>query len=534
MTSTNDTFMNNFNSVSENKYSYLRVGSVDYTENKEKQELNVCITFIVPYEIYNDSTKFNHEIQADIENITKNILPENVNLKVKYSKLQISDQVVKRLVNEYIKDHFARLLNDKYLANEIEVEIKTNNVDITIPIESAMKYYADLKIKPYLEEFLNLQYNAINSIKFKPIEIKQDETFKVNQTNKIVDDGIIDISQYGKVLLGQLFPDPPLYISKYIKASKDATICGKIIQMDKRLAKSGKLYYVLLIQDVKESIMKCMYFAKRSGTAKSKIEALKVGDQVIVNGDLMEDNFAGKQKFTMFINNLRYCIVDEEKTKQKIEYFKRLVKKTQVPEPKPYAEEMEETPITLFDEIPYICPLLRDGTFTVFDLETTGLIDNGVIPNIVEIAGVRIENGEIVSEFSTLVDPEMHIPEAATNTNHITDDMVEDAPLIKDVIGPFLKFAHNTILVGHNIARFDIPIVEHFAKECGYRFDFKILDTLQMAQQSGIELKSYSLASCINHFNLQNENAHRALSDTIANAKLFMKLANYMKLDSLQ
>ena len=74
MTSTNDTFMNNFNSVSENKYSYLRVGSVDYTENKEKQELNVCITFIVPYEIYNDSTKFNHEIQADIENITKNIM----------------------------------------------------------------------------------------------------------------------------------------------------------------------------------------------------------------------------------------------------------------------------------------------------------------------------------------------------------------------------------------------------------------------------------------------------------------------------
>ena len=108
--------------------------------------------------------------------------------------------------------------------------------------------------------------------------------------------------------------------------------------------------------------------------------------------------------------------------------------------------------------------------------------------------------------------------------------MVEDAPFIRDAIGPFLKFAQNTVLVGHNIARFDIPIIEHFAKECGYKFDFKILDTLQMAQQSGIQLKSFSLASCLNYFHLQNENAHRALTDTIANAKLFIELANYMKL----
>ena len=526
----NNTFLDNFNELTNNKYSFLRLGGVKYNEDTENNTLDVEITFIVPYDIYNDLEKFNDEVKDDIENVTHNLMPEGVKYKIKYEKLKIAPQVVKRLVSGYIKDNYIRLLNGKFFPDDIEVDIKDDIVNILIPVADTMKYFADTKIKPGLEEFLNVQYNAQNSIKFKPVEIKRAEEFEVHQTQMAVDDGMIELFERGEKFVGEKFPDPPIYISKYIRPTKDATICGNIIAIDKKVAKSGKLFYVLQIQDVTLNTLKCLYFVKKEGATKSKMDNLKVGDELIINGDLVEDSFAGAKKLSMFINNIMFCKIDKEKTLKKIEHFKKLVKKTKVPEPEIYQEENEEKPLTLFDDIPYLCPLLRDKTYTVFDLETTGLIDNGVVPNIVEIGAVRVQNGVITHKFSTLVDPEMHIPEAASNTNHILDYMVEDAPFIRDAIGPFLKFAQNTVLVGHNIARFDIPIIEHFAKECGYKFDFKILDTLQMAQQSGIQLKSFSLASCLNYFHLQNENAHRALTDTIANAKLFIELANYMKL----
>ena len=527
----NNKFWQSFNELSENKFSYLRLGNVDMDENPEKSIVDVTITYIVPYEIYNDPEKFNSDIKAEIENLTIKLLPENVRCKIKYSQLQISDMVVKKLVNDFIKDNYIRLLNSKYLPNEIVVDINKDIVNIQIPVEESIKYYSDNQIRPEMEEFLNSQYNAQNVIKFKPVTIKKDEEFKINQTMKIVDDGMVELKEKGKLVKGKYIPDPPLYISKYIRPVKDATICGEITEFEKKVSKAGKLYYTIIVKDPTDKTMKCMSFANRAQIKKTTLDQLKVGDQIIVNGDLIEDSMS--KKLLMFINNVLYCQIDTEKTLQKIEYFKKLVKKTKLPEPEPYEKEVEDKQITLFDEVPYICPLLRDKTFTVFDLETTGLITNGIIPNIVEIGAVRIQNGEIVSQFSTLVDPEMPIPFAASQTNHITDSMVEDAPLIKDAIGPFLKYAQNTILVGHNIAKFDIPIIKHFAIECGYKFDFNLLDTLQMAQQSGLKFKNFSLGTTCKYFNIENEDAHRALADTVANAKLFIALSNYMKMESL-
>lgn len=60
--------------------------------------------------------------------------------------------------------------------------------------------------------------------------------------------------------------------------------------------------------------------------------------------------------------------------------------------------------------------------YVVLDLETTG--HNVLEDSIIEISAIKVRNNVIVDEFSTLINPEIHIPEMATRVNHITDDMV--------------------------------------------------------------------------------------------------------------
>ena len=99
--------------------------------------------------------------------------------------------------------------------------------------------------------------------------------------------------------------------------------------------------------------------------------------------------------------------------------------------------------------------------FVAFDLETTGLVNRK--DEIIEIGAVKftveVKNGRVVpkliSEFDTLVKPNMLIPAEATNVNHITDKMVENAPPVGEALKQFTAFCGpGSILLAHN-ANFD-------------------------------------------------------------------------------
>jgi DNA polymerase-3 subunit alpha (Gram-positive type) len=93
---------------------------------------------------------------------------------------------------------------------------------------------------------------------------------------------------------------------------------------------------------------------------------------------------------------------------------------------------------------------------TVFDIETTGL-DPLRGHRIIELAGVRLENGKISEEqvFSTFVNPEREIPWDARQVNKISDEDVKNAPTIDLVLPQFLEFSKGTLLFAHN-ASFDM------------------------------------------------------------------------------
>ena len=166
--------------------------------------------------------------------------------------------------------------------------------------------------------------------------------------------------------------------------------------------------------------------------------------------------------------------------------------------------------------------------YVVFDLETTGI--SVIKDDVVEISAVKVAGGEVVDEFSTLVNPGRHIPYGASEVNGITDDMVADAPLFVDALKGFLDFAGDGILVGHNIHSFDMKFICRDAmKFFGQVVGNDYVDTLKIAQAYLPELHHHTLTDLACHYGIDCAGAHRALNDCRMNQRIFECLAKEME-----
>jgi len=164
--------------------------------------------------------------------------------------------------------------------------------------------------------------------------------------------------------------------------------------------------------------------------------------------------------------------------------------------------------------------------FTVFDTETTGL-DPQKGHKIIEIAGLRLENGEILEEknFVALVNPERDIPWEAKQVNKIEESDVQSAPTIDLVLPQFLEFAKDSILVAHN-ARFDMGFLEQEKQHCWGYIDLpECLCTMQLSRKLYPAEFRHNLDVIARRFNLEIPEArHRALPDVILTAQALLKM----------
>lgn len=74
--------------------------------------------------------------------------------------------------------------------------------------------------------------------------------------------------------------------------------------------------------------------------------------------------------------------------------------------------------------------------YVIFDLETTGISLKK--DEVIEISAVKVRAGQVIGEFTSLVNPGRPIPHSASAVNGITDDLVADAPLFCNVLRDFL------------------------------------------------------------------------------------------------
>ncbi len=160
---------------------------------------------------------------------------------------------------------------------------------------------------------------------------------------------------------------------------------------------------------------------------------------------------------------------------------------------------------------------LRDVTFCVVDLETTGgSPDIGCM--ITEIGAVKVRGGEVLGEFQTLVNPHSAIPPFIAVLTGITNSMVADAPSIETALPAFLDFAAGSVLVAHN-APFDVGFLRHFANVTGRPWPaFEVLDTARLARRviTRDDARDCKLASLAQLFNSGTTPNHRALADARA------------------
>lgn len=158
----------------------------------------------------------------------------------------------------------------------------------------------------------------------------------------------------------------------------------------------------------------------------------------------------------------------------------------------------------------------------VLDTETTGL--DYTREKMVEFAAVRLENGKIVDEYQTLINPHQHIRKSSIAIHGITPEMVEDAPSEEEAMPKILEFIGDYPIVAHN-AIFDYSFLnEAKLRLTGEQFENPRIDTQMMFKEVAPDLESHGLEALTKRFNVELNNHHRAMADTMGLALAYPKL----------
>ena len=160
--------------------------------------------------------------------------------------------------------------------------------------------------------------------------------------------------------------------------------------------------------------------------------------------------------------------------------------------------------------------LLPLSDFTVIDLETTGLDPS--YDEIIELGAVRYRAGMEKEVFTSLVRPENEVSEFITDLTGISNEMLDGAPAIREILPAFLDFVGSDIIVGHNV-NFDINFIYDAAEGLGFSpFSNDFLDTMRLSRRLFPEERHHRLKDLVGRFGVGKVPAHRALDDCRATA----------------
>ena len=491
-------FINDVKALDE-RLANIRLSNIEIDREIQKITYNFICDVYVPDDL-------REIILKEVERLT---LPAFREVGVSIKKIVSNDQLINVSIYNFLKDNFPSI-SIFLKPTDVISTVLGDTVKYTLRLtQDGVEYVNKNSTIKRLNEYLSKNFcsdfagrtevkEAEESISLISEEVYNSELKKIeHRTIKVEDVVVIDDENMG---------DVALYIED--ATSGEVTVCGEVTEVFEKETKNGKPFFIFRIDDTTGKTGG-VYFSKKS--TLSKIKEIQVGDAIIARGSIGEYN--GRPSLTF--DKINRCtfpknFVKKEKYKNKA--------------PREY-KNIFPSPASIvkvggfFDD--YTLPKeLTENTYVVFDLETTGLdlMNNG----ITEIGAVKIENGVITEQFTTLIKPDYHISEEIVKLTGIDSEMVKDAPKISTVIPDFMKFIDGAILVAHN-AEFDTKFIKRFAGVEEYEINNKILDTMVMTRTYLPQLKQANLKVLAEHFGIIFHH-HRALSDAYATAEAFIEL----------
>ena len=151
---------------------------------------------------------------------------------------------------------------------------------------------------------------------------------------------------------------------------------------------------------------------------------------------------------------------------------------------------------------------LPDLTF--LDIETTG--GSHVNDRITEVALIKIEQGEIIVKWETLINPDIPIPRNITGLTGISDEMVKHAPAFEDIAGDLYSHLEGTVVEPHNV-RFDYGFLKAEYKPIGGTLRQRTLCTVKLSRKLYSHAQRHSLDAIMKRFDLSTAARHRGMGD---------------------
>jgi DNA polymerase-3 subunit epsilon len=160
--------------------------------------------------------------------------------------------------------------------------------------------------------------------------------------------------------------------------------------------------------------------------------------------------------------------------------------------------------------------------YILIDIETTGLSTEW--DEIIEIAALKIKQDKIVDTFSSLVKPQFEIDEFITELTGISNQDLENAPSLIDVLPLFKDFISSSFLIGYNV-NFDINFLyDAFLENMNYKMNNDYIDILRIARKVLPTLEHHRLDDLISYYSLDERRLHRALNDCEKTFSVFQSL----------
>lgn len=163
--------------------------------------------------------------------------------------------------------------------------------------------------------------------------------------------------------------------------------------------------------------------------------------------------------------------------------------------------------------------------YAVVDLEATG---TGADAKIIQIGIVLVENGEIIDSYATDINPYELLDDHIKNLTGITDQQLSKAPDFGQVASTIYDMIGDAIFVAHNV-KFDANLLAEALFFEGYELLTPRVDTVELSQLFFPTFEKYSLGNLAEHLDLGLDQAHTAISDAMATARLLIKIQEKIK-----